>query len=61
MKDISIARVMTPAPAVVEATATVVAAERLMREHRCHHIPVVEAGKVIGMLATHDLLKALVL
>jgi CBS domain containing-hemolysin-like protein len=32
-----------------------------MREHRCHHVPVVERGIVVGMLGRLDLLKALVL
>ena len=61
MKNVTITRVMTPAPATVEPTASVVEAERLMREHRCHHIPVIQAGKVVGMLGTLDLMKALVL
>jgi CBS domain-containing protein len=61
MKNVPITRVMTPAPAAVEPTATVAEAERLMREHRCHHIPVIQAGKVVGMLGTVDLIKALVL
>jgi IMP dehydrogenase/acetoin utilization protein AcuB len=61
VKNVSIARVMTSAPATVAPTATIVEAERLMRENACHHLPVVEAGKVVGMLAAVDLLKALVL
>jgi len=61
MRDGSIARIMTPAPVTVEPTATVIDAERFMRERGCHHIPVVHAGKVVGMLAANDLLKALVL
>ena len=32
-----------------------------MRERRCHYLPVVEGTTVIGLLAAHDLLKALVL
>ena len=52
---------MTPVPATVEATASVVAAERLMRERKCHHVPVVRRGRVVGMLGRQDLLKALLL
>jgi CBS domain-containing protein len=61
MQNVSIRRVMTPVPATVEATASVVAAERLMRERKCHHVPVVRRGRVVGMLGRQDLLKALVL
>jgi CBS domain-containing protein len=61
MRNVTIARVMTPAPATVPPTASVAEAERLMRERQCHHVPVVAARKVVGMLATHDLMKALVL
>lgn len=32
-----------------------------MRERRCHHVPVVEDGRVVGMISAHDLVKALVL
>jgi CBS domain-containing membrane protein len=61
MQNVPIAQVMTPGPATVEPTDNVATAERLMRERRCQHLPVVEGSKVVGMLAAHDLLKALVL
>ena len=61
MQNVPIAQVMTPAPATVEPGDSVATAERLMRERRCQHLPVVEGFKVVGMLAGHDLLKALVL
>jgi len=61
MQNVPIAQVMTPAPATVEPSDSVAAAERLMRERRCQHLPVVEGTKVVGMLSAHDLLKALVL
>jgi CBS domain-containing membrane protein len=61
MQNVAIHKVMTPAPATVEATASIVAAERLMRERHCHHVPVVHRGRVVGMLGRQDLLKALVL
>jgi len=61
MQNVPIAQVMTPAPATVEPGDSVATAERLMRERHCQHLPVVEGLKVVGMLAAHDLLKALVL
>ncbi len=36
------------------------AALELMQEHRAHHIPVVENGRVVGILAERDLLLAAV-
>ncbi len=32
-----------------------------MREQGCHHVPVVDGARVLGMLSAHDLVKALVL
>jgi CBS domain-containing protein len=61
MRNVSINRVMTPAPATVEPTTGVAAAERLMRASHCHHLPVVAGGRVVGIVARLDLLKALVL
>lgn len=61
MQNVPIAQVMTPAPATVAPSDSVAAAERLMRERRCQHLPVVDGVKVVGMLSAHDLLKALVL
>jgi len=61
MQNVPIAQVMTPGPAAVEPGDSVAAAERLMRERRCQHLPVVDGAKVVGMVSAHDLLKALVL
>lgn len=61
MKNVSILRVMTAAPATVAPTSSAAAAERVMREHRCHHVPVVDAGRLVGMVGARDLMKAVVL
>jgi CBS domain-containing protein len=62
MQNPPIARIMTSAPASVAPAASVSDAERVMREHRCHHVPVVDGGgRVVGMVTAHDLLKALLL
>ena len=61
MQNVSITRIMTSSPATVEPGASVAAAEQLMRRSGCHHLPVVEGIKVIGLVTAHDLLKALVL
>lgn len=61
MKNEPISRIMTPNPATLSPIDSVARAERLMREHRCHHVPVVDDGRVVGMISAHDLLKALFL
>ena len=61
MKDQPISRVMTPEPATVEPSYSIAAAERVMRERRCHHVPVLDdEGRIVGMISARDLLKALV-
>lgn len=60
MKDQPISRIMTPDPLTVEPQTTAAEAFRRMREAGCHHLPVVEAGEVVGMLAVADLVKALI-
>lgn len=51
--------VMTPFPYSVEAEATVAQALQLMKEHRFRHLPVVEGGKLRGVLSERDVRSAL--
>jgi CBS domain-containing protein len=60
MKNSPISRIMSHQPATVAPMSTVAAAERVMRERRCHHVPVVDDGRLVGMISARDLLKALV-
>ena len=61
MKNELISRIMTPRPATVSPTSSVAAAERIMREQHCHHVPVVDDGRLVGMISAGDLIKALIL
>lgn len=61
MKDEPVTRIMTSAPASVAPESSVAAAERVMREHGCHHVPVVDDERVVGIVSAHDLVKVLVL
>jgi CBS domain-containing protein len=61
MKDEPISRVMTRAPVTVGPTDSAAAAERLMHGGGFHHVPVVDGGRLLGMIGRSDLLKALVL
>jgi CBS domain-containing protein len=51
----SIREVMTPNPQSVEPSTTVVEAARLMRDSDVGSLPVVENGKVIGMVTDRDI------
>jgi CBS domain-containing protein len=60
MKDQPIARIMTPDPLTIGPDETAATAYRTMREARCHHLPVVADGVLVGMLGRSDLIKALI-
>jgi acetoin utilization protein AcuB len=47
--------VMTPSPVTVTPQATLAEAWALMREADIRHVPVVEAGVLVGMLSDRDL------
>ena len=51
----SIKTVMTPFPHAVDAAADVDEALEFMREHSIRHLPVTEAGVLIGMVSDRDL------
>ena len=50
-----VGRVMTRDPDRIEATATVIEAIRRMDEFHYRHLPVIESGKVLGVVALRDL------
>lgn len=47
--------IMTPQPKTVEPTNSVGTAFRLMQEGGFHHLPVVEEGRLVGIVHAHDL------
>lgn len=51
----TIERFMTPAPHTIGFHQTLAAAHRLMSEHRVRHLPVLESGKLVGILSQRDL------
>ncbi len=52
----SIDRYMTPSPHVVQSAASLASARDLMREVGARQLPVVEDGKLVGIVSEHDLL-----
>jgi acetoin utilization protein AcuB len=50
---------MTPAPMTVPSHSSVQDAARLMLEHKVGGMPVVDNGRLVGIVTTSDLLRAL--
>jgi CBS domain-containing protein len=50
---------MTPTPFTVGPDTRVEEAARLMLDHRVGGLPVVEAGQLVGIVTSDDLLRAL--
>lgn len=57
MRDQSIDRVMTPDPVVIGHGESVADARKLFALKKIHHLPVVDEGKLVGMLSSSDLHK----
>jgi acetoin utilization protein AcuB len=51
----SVAQVMTPAPHSVGREQPLAIAHKLMRQHGIRHLPVLDHGKLIGILSQRDL------
>lgn len=50
----TLAEVMTPAPACMEPGGTAIEALRLMQDGGFRHVPVVDTGKVVGIVSHGD-------
>ena len=51
----AISRYMTAHPYTIERTATMAEAHRLMRAHLVRHLPVLDQGKLVGIVTQRDL------
>lgn len=51
----SLSLCMTPQPWTIRKDACIAEARRLMREHEIRHLPVLEAGKLVGVVSDRDL------
>jgi CBS domain-containing protein len=56
----AVGEVMTRDPITIPATATVADALRLVHEHRCRHLPVVDGTGLCGLVSSGDLTSWLV-
>ena len=50
----SLASVMTPFPYSIDADADISEALQMMAEHEIHHLPVMDGGKLVGLLWDRD-------
>lgn len=55
----TVAKIMSPAPVVVEPEAPLRMVYRLMSEHHIRHIPVVSADGLVGVISDRDVREAL--
>lgn len=59
-RDTEVAAIMTDTVVTVAPTATVEDCLQLVTERRIRHLPVVEEGKVAGVISIGDLVKAVI-
>jgi predicted transcriptional regulator len=53
----AIGQIMTKAPQVIDANRSVGAVLSLFREHGVSHIPVIDEGKLTGIISIHDVIE----
>jgi acetoin utilization protein AcuB len=56
MPSPTLAAYMTPAPYTIGEEQTLATAHAIMRTHRVRHLPVLRAGKLVGIVSERDLL-----
>lgn len=61
MRDTSIDRIMTTEPVMIGPGDSAAKARELLKTSGIHHLPVVENGKLVGIVSSADLLKLYVL
>ena len=56
-EKLSIFELMTPNPICISSDTTVTEASKIFTENHIHSLPVVENGKVIGIVTTRDIVR----
>ena len=55
----NVSDLMTPKPISVDPNTSILQAAKLFDEHNIQSLPVVEGGKMVGILTTKDLIRAM--
>ncbi len=55
MNKLTVREFMTAGPHTIGADQPIAAANRLMREHRIRHLPVLDGDRLVGILTSRDL------
>ncbi|HUJ26625.1 MAG TPA: CBS domain-containing protein [Myxococcales bacterium] len=53
----TVADIMTPDPRCIDATASIREAHKIMAAQSMHHLPVVDQGRLVGLVSERDLLR----
>jgi len=53
----AVEKIMTKAPQVIDANRSVGAVLSLFREHGVSHVPVMDEGKLVGIISIHDVIE----
>jgi len=59
MMNEEVRRIMTTNPVTVSPTQSIAEVSNILKGNRTHHVPVVEDGKLVGMVTTYDLWKSM--
>jgi len=57
-RDVRVSELMTPNPCTVSPSSTVEEVMNTMTENRFRHLPVVERGRIVGIVTIGDMVKA---
>lgn len=55
MKSLLVQQFMTPSPHTIRRDQSLASAHALMREHHVRHLPVLEGGRLVGLVSQRDL------
>lgn len=55
MSTLPVSKFMTPSPLTVDRHETISATRQLMAKHQIRHLPVVDGGRLVGMISDRDL------